>query len=492
MIRSKILLFFVCFGLIPLLRAQAPIEQFLQAPYMQGASFSLSVKEVESGKTVYSYDAERLLTPASVLKVVTTATALDVLGADYRFPTVLAYDGAVRDGVLQGNLYIQGSGDPSLGSAYLKIPFLNLWLDALQKAGIRHIAGSVIADERVFDTEGISPKWLREDIGNYYAAGCYGLSVFDNCYRLVLQSGTVGTQPVVVRTEPQMAIRFENCLETLAVPADSVYIMGMPFDSVRYLYGALPPGQERCVVKGDIPDPPLYLATYVTEQLRVRGIRVEGAPSCYRIEQRHGRWEEQKRTPIVTTYSPPLRELVKICNHVSHNLYADAFLKTIGLHLSSETNGKRACFARSGSAMKSYWVGNGLEMGRQQIFDGSGLAPTDKLSASFIVDLLLYMAKHSSESEAFMASLPEVGREGTVRNFLKGTVLEGHARLKSGSISGVRCYAGYLEQGGKLYAIAVMVNNYEGKAGRVTKALEQLVLQLAMATATVPVSTGTP
>lgn len=480
MIRDKILLFFICCAFSPLAEAQTAIERFLQAPYMQGASFSLLVKEVESGKTVYSYDPERLLTPASVLKAVTTATALEVLGADYRYPTVLEYDGTVRDGVLQGNLYIRGSGDPSLGSAYLKIPFLQNWLDALQKAGIRRIAGSVIADERVFDAEGISPKWLREDIGNYYAAGCYGLSVFDNCYRLVLWSGAVGTRPEVVRTEPQMPLRFENYLETLAVRADSVYILGMPFDSVRYLYGALPPHRERCVVKGDMPDPPLFLAAYLTQQLRAQGIRVEGAPSCYRRERRQGRWKEQKRTELVTTYSAPLRELVRVCNHVSHNLYADAFLKTIGLRLSSESAQKGASFARSGSAMKSYWIGNGLEAARQQIFDGSGLAPTDKLSASFLVEVLRYMAVHSAASDAFIASLPEVGREGSVRNFLKGTAWEGHARLKSGSMSGVRCYAGYLEQGGKRYAIAIMVNNFSGKAGRVTRGLEQLMLQLTI------------
>ena len=105
MIRDKILLFFICCAFSPLAEAQTAIERFLQAPYMQGASFSLLVKEVESGKTVYSYDPERLLTPASVLKTVTTATALEVLGADYRYPTVLEYDGTVRDGVLQGNLY---------------------------------------------------------------------------------------------------------------------------------------------------------------------------------------------------------------------------------------------------------------------------------------------------------------------------------------------------------------------------------------------------
>jgi len=110
--------------------------------------------------------------------------------------------------------------------------------------------------------------------------------------------------------------------------------------------------------------------------------------------------------------------------------------------------------------------------------DGSGLAPADKVSAGFIADMLVYMATKSDASEAFIASLPEAGVEGSVRNLLKGTKLQGKARLKSGGITGVRSYAGYITKDGKTYAVAVFSNNYSCSMGEMTKALEKLLLQL--------------
>ena len=266
MIRNKILpiCLFFCFQLLAEAQVPVPVKQLLQAPYMQGASFSLIVKDVKEGKTVYSYDTDRLLSPASVLKTVTTATALEILGEDYRYPTSLEYDGTLQDGVLHGNLYIKGSGDPSLGSSHFapeQNKFLATWIAALQKAGIKQITGSVISDESIFDTEGISIKWLREDMGNYYAAGSYGISVFDNLYKLSLQTGPAGTQPSVKGTDPDIpSICFKNYLKALSVSSDSAYIIGSPFDNVRYLYGVLPANREQYVLKGDIPDPALFMA----------------------------------------------------------------------------------------------------------------------------------------------------------------------------------------------------------------------------------------
>ena len=141
------------------------------------------VKEVNSGETVFAYDTIRQLTPASVMKTVTTATALEILGEDYRFPTALEYDGSIENGLLKGNLYIKGSGDPSLGSAHFAPDhkrFLQEWISALKKVGIHKIQGAVIADESIFDTEGTSLKWVGEDMGSYYGAGSYGLCVLDN------------------------------------------------------------------------------------------------------------------------------------------------------------------------------------------------------------------------------------------------------------------------------------------------------------------------
>lgn len=484
MIRNKIVLLclLICLHLLAGAQTPAPVKWLLQAPYMRGASFSLVVKDVQEGKTVYSYDTDRLQSPASVLKTVATATALEILGEDYRYPTTLEYDGILENGTLEGNLYIKGSGDPSLGSSHFALgqnKFLSTWIAALQKAGIKHITGSVISDESIFDTEGVSIKWLREDMGNYYAPGSYGISIFDNMYKLSLQTGAAGTRPVLKGTEPDIPfIRFKNYLKAAPVSSDSAYIIGAPLDDVRYLYGVLPANREAYVLKGDIPDPALYLARYLTDQLQQKGIRVDGSPSCYRIEVEENRWKKGERKEIVTTYSPTLREIASICNHVSHNLYADALVKTVGLQYKPRRNEMISSFGRGVQVVKEYWEKKGLDVFPLRMNDGSGLAPADKLSAGFMGELLVYMATESAVSDAFIASLPQAGIEGSVRNFLKGSKLQGKARLKSGGITGVRSYAGYITKDGKTYAVAVFSNNYSCPMSRMTGALEKLLLQL--------------
>lgn len=431
MIRNKIVLLclLICLHLLAGAQTPAPVKWLLQAPYMRGASFSLVVKDVQEGRTVYSYDTDRLQSPASVLKTVATATALEILGEDYRYPTTLEYDGILENGTLEGNLYIKGSGDPSLGSSHFapgQNKFLSTWIAALQKAGIKHITGSVISDESIFDTEGVSIKWLREDMGNYYAPGSYGISIFDNMYKLSLQTGAAGTRPVLKGTEPDIPfIRFKNYLKAAPVSSDSAYIIGAPLDDVRYLYGVLPANREAYVLKGDIPDPALYLARYLTDQLQQKGIRVDGSPSCYRIEVEENRWKKGERKEIVTTYSPTLREIASICNHVSHNLYADALVKTVGLQYKPRRNEMISSFGRGVQVVKEYWEKKGLDVFPLRMNDGSGLAPADKVSAGFMGELLVYMATESAVSDAFIASLPQAGIEGSVRNFLKGSKLQG-------------------------------------------------------------------
>ena len=484
MIRNKIVLLclLICLHLLAGAQTPAPVKWLLQAPYMRGASFSLVVKDVQEGRTVYSYDTDRLQSPASVLKTVATATALEILGEDYRYPTTLEYDGILENGTLEGNLYIKGSGDPSLGSSHFapgQNKFLSTWIAALQKAGIKHITGSVISDESIFDTEGVSIKWLREDMGNYYAPGSYGISIFDNMYKLSLQTGAAGTRPVLKGTEPDIPfIRFKNYLKAAPVSSDSAYIIGAPLDDVRYLYGVLPANREAYVLKGDIPDPALYLARYLTDQLQQKGIRVDGSPSCYRIEVEENRWKKGERKEIVTTYSPTLREIASICNHVSHNLYADALVKTVGLQYKPRRNEMISSFGRGVQVVKEYWEKKGLDVFPLRMNDGSGLAPADKVSAGFMGELLVYMATESAVSDAFIASLPQAGIEGSVRNFLKGSKLQGKAHLKSGGITGVRSYAGYITKDGKTYAVAVFSNNYSCPMSRMTRALEKLLLQL--------------
>lgn len=465
-----------------------PIQVLLNRPYMQGCSFSLMAQEVETGEELYSYEADRQLTPASILKTVTTATALELLGPDYRFQTSLEYDGSLKDGKLEGNLYIRGSGDPTLGSAHFspdkntytsdRNRFIPEWIAALRKAGIREIEGAVIANESIFDTEGISMKWVREDLGSYYAAGSYGISVFDNLYRLYIRTGKKGSRPEILRTDPDIPnLRFHNYLRAKLVSSDSSYITGAPFSSDRYLYGIVPANRESYRLRGDIPDPALFLAEYLTRQLEQAGISVKGKPTSSRILQEERRWEPHEKEIIHTTSSPPLREIIEVANHASHNLFVDALLKTIGLSASGNIQ-QGSSFTQGIEVLRAYWEEKGLDTSSLWMYDGSGLAVTDKVSPRFITDLLAYMATQSENSEAFIQSLPQPGIDGTVRNFLKGSRLQGKIRLKSGGMSRVKSYAGYITKEGKCYAIALIVNNYACDGRVLNRDLEELLLKL--------------
>lgn len=485
MIYTKIVIFCLLICFCPIVGAQAPqpVRQLLRSPQMKGATFSLVVKDLQDETAVYSYEEDRQVLPASVMKTVSTATALEILGEDYRFPTSLEYDGAVINGILKGNLYIKGSGDPSLGSSHFgeeANSFLPLWLDAIRKAGIEKIEGSIISDESIFDSEGSSIKWLREDMGNYYAPGSYGVSIFDNMYKLSFKAGAPGSRPAISGSNPDVSyIRFHNYMKAAPVSSDSAYIIGTPFSAERYLYGVLPANRDIYQLKGDIPDPALFAAQYLTGMLTMGGIAVAGAPSCFRIEKEEGRWKDNvEKTTLVTTYSPTLAEIARVTNHVSHNLFADALLKTVGLQYKPAKNEEISSFERGARITKAYWEKKGLDTFPLWMYDGSGLAPSDKVSARFIADMLVYMATKSVVSEAFIASLPQPGLDGSVRNFLKGTKLQGKSRLKSGGVSRVRSYAGYITIGGRRYAIAVFSNNYTCTMSQMTRELEKLLLQL--------------
>lgn len=482
---AKSFILLLLFSCIKLITAQTPqpVAQLLNKPYMKGSTFSLIVKDLNNGKTIYSYDAQREIIPASIMKLVTTATALEILGEEYRYPTTLEYDGQMANGILKGHLYIKGSGDPTLGSSHLPVApedFLEKWIAALEKANIQKITGSIRADESIFDTEGISPKWLAEDQGSYYGAGSYGLSVFDNLYKLSLQTGSPGTRPVIGKSNPDVSyIHFYNYLQTAAVQTDSCFIMGPPFLPERYLHGVVPANRENYILKGDIPEPALFLARYLTQQLQNKGILIEGIPSSYRILNEKKEWPTGKRQALITTYSPPLKEIIRITNHVSHNLYADALIKTVGLHYRPDKKETISSFGKGIHVVRNYLNKTGFDTSSLWMFDGCGLSTTDKLTADFMGDLLVYMATQSKASESFMASLPSAGQEGSVRNFLKGTRLQGKAILKSGGMSRVKNYAGYilLDQDHR-YAIAVFTNNYRCDGKEITRALEKLLLSL--------------
>lgn len=447
---------------------------FTQKHY-QYAAVDILVQEMESNRTVFEYKTTPLVMPASVLKLVTTAAALEILGPDYRYQTRLLYSGEVQAGVLKGDLIIKGSGDPTLGSRHFANnpdAFLQTWVRAIQQRGIERIEGRILVDASVFDSEGVSPFWLWEDIGNYYATGVYGANVFDNSFKLTLASGAPGTKPNIVKIEPEWPDwQIENRLKAASNDLDSAYLYGAPFQNDMRLFGTMPAHQSGFVIRGQLPNPPAMLAEALQKRLNQSGIRLSASPVVEfetQTPKSSGRLQE-----ISTFSSPKLIDIIRIIHQKSDNFYTECLLRTLAVE-----NGTKQAKAQDGlKRVADYWKNKGLSLDALRPYDACGLSPNNRVSASFIVEVLkkTYQGKYAA---LFEQSLPLAGKEGTVANLLKNTPLEGALRLKSGSNQVVNAYAGYYLYQGKKYAVAILINHAGEGRLKIRKDIEQFLLTL--------------
>jgi len=464
--KKNFLLFTLLFIYEGMLYAQTPpaLAKFLNNKNLAHASVSLKAIDLNTKKVIVSYNENQSLTPASNLKLVTTATALETLGSRFCFETPLLYDGFIQNDTLQGNLYIKGSGDPTLGSEYTsddREKFLKEWLNAINHAGIRNIAGNIIALDQLFGYEGVSPKWLLEDAGNYYAPGIYGISVFDDMYRVYLQSFAPDSLTKILYTEPKLNnLQLTNEIKASSDSSDNSWVSSLPFSNEVRLYGTIPANRSSFAAKGAIPDPGLFLANYFRDYLQKNGITIEGTATTYRLNPVIP--AETKLLSI--NRSVDLASIVKATNVWSDNQFAEHLYKVLTVLDSVD--------------IPEYWRKKGLDSDALFMHDGSGTSPQDAVSTGFLIDLLTYMYKQSENSGVFYHSLPVAGKDGTVASLLKNTSLEGKARLKSGSLSNVQSFSGYIESKGKLYAVSLIINNFTGKRRELKKEIEQLFVRL--------------
>ena len=198
-------------------------------PTTEQANISVLIKNLTTGEVIDSHREDKVVPPASVMKLLTTGSALEILGEDFRFPTVLEYSGAIRHDTLFGNLYVRGGCDPSLG-AKGKTEFLSQWTRAVKSAGIKAIEGAVVADMTMLDGEAQNPGWLCEDAGNYYAPGIFALNYYDNTMNIVLASGEPGSVATVLKTEPKVEdVVFINHIRCDKITYDGAFVSGIPY-----------------------------------------------------------------------------------------------------------------------------------------------------------------------------------------------------------------------------------------------------------------------
>lgn len=439
---------------------------------MRHGTLGVSLTTRDNGEQLIGLNSDKALPPASTLKLVTTATALEVLGESYRFETYLEYDGTISRGILKGNVYISGTGDPTTGSPRFKdktdsATIFSAWKAALTAAGIREIHGRILADPTAFDGLGIEDSWMWGDVANGYGAGIYGLNWNENLYRLYFKTGAKpGASTILLRSEPELpGVNYHNLVTTgPAGSGDKSLIRPSSTGKHLVIDGTIPKVRNEYSIKGAVFNPAILLADQFTRHLQSNDFIVTGTSAV---------WEpgnpSQPRKRLLTWNSPPLSEICKQTNWWSINLYADAMTKTVGKKLTGQTD-----FKTVAPAITAYWALKGVNVSGMQLRDGSGLASTALLTPQSLTEILNAAAKFKSFG-TFYETIAIAGESGTVRNKRFGNTNK--VRAKSGSIEGTRAYAGYIEtRSGQKLSFAINANRYlSDSANAVTRELMEIV-----------------
>lgn len=456
---SKLLTFSFLFiaGYAPAQNLQQKLQTAinrLQADSQCGyASISLTVLDVNSGKEVFSANSNMGLATASTLKTITTITAFNVLGADFKYQTAFGYSGSITNGTLNGDIIIKGTGDPTLGSwryeSSKEDHVLNLMVDAIRKAGIKKINGRIIGDDSIFGSQAIPDGWIYQDIGNYYGAGTSGLCWRENQYDVKLHTGETGTPITVARTVPAMPyLTFKS--ELMNAPAhtgDESYAYPPLNGNLVYLRGTYAEDQTKKSISLALPDPAYDAAFRLMDTLKQLGINVTGTAESTTTLTTKKDVVPVAVQNLVNISSPELSKIIYWTNQKSINLYAEQLLKTIAWKA-----GKRPSTANGVKVLQDYWKQRGIDPNSLNVFDGSGLSPADRVTTRTLATILL-LATKEPWYHYFYDSLP-------VYNDM---------HMKSGSIINVLNYAGYQTHDGRQLCFSIMVNNYNG-SGKEIKA----------------------
>ncbi len=415
------------------------ITQLQNSSLMRHGMLGVSITSGETAETLIGVNTDQSLPPASTLKLVTTAAALEVLGENFTFETFLEYDGVITDGLLKGNLYIRGTGDPSLGSPRFRdrtdsATVFNNWLQSIQKAGIRGIQGRIFADASYFDPLGIGDSWEWGDVANGYGAGVSGLNWNENACRIYFRTGTrTGDPAQLLRVEPALPdTRYIN-LVTTGPPGsgDKTLIRPSGHANILVIDGTVPRSRNEYSIRGAIFNPELLLAGFFTDFLVHNDIRVGDKAAIWMPSG-----TASARKTLHTHRSPPLSDLCRQTNWWSINLYAEALLKMATKKMTGKTDFKSAA-----EALTSFWILKGVNVSGLLFKDGSGLSGSGLMTPRNVTDILNTVTRFRS-FPAFYESIPIAGESGTVRSKSFGRNL--NVRAKSGSIEGTRAYAGYI------------------------------------------------
>jgi D-alanyl-D-alanine carboxypeptidase/D-alanyl-D-alanine-endopeptidase (penicillin-binding protein 4) len=400
--------------------------------------------------------------PASNMKILTLAASAERLGWDYRFTTALETTAQAQDGVLKGDLIVRGGGDPTISTRGRRDQVVfDEWAAALRTAGITSIEGRVIGDDQGFEDEGVGPGWSWDYLDAGYAAPVGALQFNDNTADLHVSPGAAAGEPAVVALAPGSGLTVVNYVRT--VPADAPGARGSVtverrIDGPRIqISGTVPVGAQPISRTVAVLNPTLFFAQNLKDALIARGITVTGeAVDGDDVAQELVAELGVPRRELVATSSPPLREVATVLMKVSQNQYAETFLKVVGGapgSLATTTGGRRA----AAETFRAW----GIPDDGYVMSDGSGLSRYNYIAPSAITAILARMHQDVRHREAFTATLPIAGADGTLSTRMRRSRAEGNAIAKTGSIANVRALSGYVKtRTGETLAFSILANDF--------------------------------
>ena len=438
----------------------AAVDSILADPELPRAFWGLLAVDLATGRTVLRRDADQTFLPASTMKLLTTAAALDELGADHRYVTRLYHLGTVTDrGEMRGDLVIRGGGDPSFGSEWIRENPLEAWAEALAEAGVRRVTGRILGDDDRFADEPYAEGWDVSHIASEtYAPPAGGLAWNDNLLPVRIAGGRATAGPpgmaeVVASVEAGRRGRFQVRR-----------VLGTDDIEIR---GTIPSGY-RGAVEVPVENPTRYAAFALADALRDAGIAVEAEIADADVLASPPEYGAAE--PLRATVSPPLSEIIERINRKSDNLYAEHVFRSLT---------PEGTLSAAAGRVRALLRAAGAETDGLSIQDGSGLSRKDLITPDALGALLVHMDRHP-ERRAFRASLADGGGAGsTLRNRLRGVPV----RAKTGSLLSARALAGYV-RGPQRQQIAFVIfaNHYTTSSGRITGAIDDIVRALAAGT----------
>jgi serine-type D-Ala-D-Ala carboxypeptidase/endopeptidase (penicillin-binding protein 4) len=420
-----------------------------------GVRYGVLVVSLDRGDTLFAHQPDTPLTPASNMKLYSTAAALYYLGPAYRFHTYLMADGAVRGGVIHGDLVLYGTGDPAIGRGAAGSAALRALADSLRLQGVHEITGDVVGDGSYFDERWIADGWAPYDRLAWYAPPVGSLSFAENRVVVHVGPGDRAGSAARVRTDPAThGLAVLNRVRTVATGETRVVVRHG--ERALVIEGQI--AARHRGVRHEIPvvDPANYAAAALHQALRERGIQVGGGVRGAAAGMPAGRaaGPADGRRVLAIHASAPLGELASVTNHVSHNLFAEQLTKAAG----RAALGEGSFEAGARLILRFLARDVGADTTSLRVLDGSGLSAGSRLSARSTVRLLEFMAG-ADVADAFLASLPTAGDPRGLRRMF-GTPAADNLRAKTGTLRTVSSLSGYVRSAdGERLAFSVIAND---------------------------------